>query len=119
MSLTLCSPGLFLAGAAVVLAAAGVVLGCGNVVEGSVVVVVGVGVVVAICVAGVGTGVVWFSLRAVSPVGILTCHCGWRCDMYGRSNTQHLRQLRNWHSLQDAHKHPHLWSLSAFIVVPA
>lgn len=94
MSLALCSPGLFLAGVAVVLAAAGVVLGCGTVVEGSVVVVVGVGVVVAICVAGVGTGVVWYSLRAVSPVGILRCHCSWRCDVYGSSSsssTQHLR----------------------------
>lgn len=58
ISLTLCSPGLVLAAAAVVLVAAGVVVGCGIVVEGSVVVVIGVGVVVAICVAGVGTGVV-------------------------------------------------------------
>lgn len=81
-----------------VLVAAGVVFGCGTVVEGSVVVVVGVGVVVAICVAGVGTAVVWYSLRAVSPVGILTCQCGWMYDVYGSisSSTQpSLRQPRN------------------------
>lgn len=28
----------------------------------------------------------------------------------GSSSTPCLRQRRNWHSLQDAYKHPHLWS---------
>lgn len=51
-----------------VLVVASVVVGFGVVVEGSIVVVVGVGVVVAICVAGVGTGDVRYSLWTVSPV---------------------------------------------------